>query len=144
MKSYADSGFVVSLYKNEETSAQASRTLQSTRPPVLLSSLGLLEVRNAFHLAVFRKQITEPERQLKWQRFNEDLDAGLYAMPPIAQAELYAKAGELADKYSATEGTRSLDLLHVAAALLVEAGELLSFDARQRKVAASEGLKVRP
>jgi predicted nucleic acid-binding protein len=41
-------------------------------------------------------------------------------------------------------GTRSLDLLHVAAALALEAKVFLSFDDRQRKAAASEGLQVKP
>lgn len=73
-----------------------------------------------------------------------DLHNGLHAVTPIPSADLYAKAAELADHYSAREGTRSLDLLHVAAALLLDASELLSFDSRQRKVAAGQGLKVRP
>lgn len=63
---------------------------------------------------------------------------------PIAGAEHYGRAGELSDKYSATEGSRRLDLLHVAATLFLRAGELLSFDACQRKAALGEGLKVRP
>ncbi len=144
MKSYADSGFVVSLYKVEATSEEASRAMQRASPPVLLSYLSCLEVRNALHLSVLRQEITEAERRSKWQLFQEDVQAGLYSVMPLPQAELHEKAGELADKYSSTEGSRSLDLLHVAAALLLKAGELLSFDTRQRKIAVSEGLRVRP
>lgn len=144
MTSYADSGFIVSLYKQETTSQEASAAFQRTTLPVLFSALTHLEVRNALRLAVFRGEISEEERASKWQRFQEDLSNGLYAVMPIPATALHERAGELADKYSATEGTRSLDLLHVAAAQLLEAGELLSFDTRQRKVAVSEGLKVRP
>ena len=43
-----------------------------------------------------------------------------------------------------TLGTRSLDLLHVAAALVLDTKVFFSFDDRQRKAAASEGLKVKP
>jgi hypothetical protein len=39
---------------------------------------------------------------------------------------------------------RSLDLLHVAAALILEARVFFSFDDRQRKAAAGEGLNVKP
>jgi predicted nucleic acid-binding protein len=39
---------------------------------------------------------------------------------------------------------RTLDVLHVAAALLLEAKILASFDERQRRLAASVGLKVLP
>ena len=57
---------------------------------------------------------------------------------------LYPKAIELAERHSATLGTRSLDLMHVAAALILGADLFLSFDERQRKAAEAEGLTVRP
>jgi predicted nucleic acid-binding protein len=44
-----------------------------------------------------------------------------------------------AEKYS-----RSLDLMHVAAAILLGAETFLSFDGRQKQVAEAEGLLVRP
>jgi hypothetical protein len=40
--------------------------------------------------------------------------------------------------------TRTLDVLHVAAALLLEAKILASFDEQQRRLAASAGLKLLP
>jgi hypothetical protein len=46
------------------------------------------------------------------------------------------------ERKSASLGTRSLDLMHVAAAMLLEATALLSFDDRQRKAATAEGLGV--
>jgi hypothetical protein len=48
------------------------------------------------------------------------------------------------ERKSASLGTRSLDLMHVAAAMLLEATAFLSFDDRQRKAAAAEGLGVFP
>jgi len=42
------------------------------------------------------------------------------------------------------EGHRLLDILHVAAALNLRATEFLSFDQRQRALAAAEGLAVGP
>ena len=144
MKSYADSGFLISLYLNETTTSAASAAMQSLRQPLPLIPLGLLELRNAFYLAVFRKQITEATSKAAWRRVELDLRNGVYAQISIAQADLHQKAAELADKYSATIGTRTLDLLHVAAAILLETKELLSFDDRQRQAAKREGLKLRP
>ena len=46
--------------------------------------------------------------------------------------------------YTPSAGTRSLDLLHVAAAWLIEAKTFFSFDERQRQAAAGEGLEVKP
>ena len=46
--------------------------------------------------------------------------------------------------YAARYLTRTLDALHVAAALLLEAKTLASFDDRQRRLAASVGLQLLP
>jgi predicted nucleic acid-binding protein len=45
---------------------------------------------------------------------------------------------------AAQEGHRVLDILHVAAALKSGATDFLSFDGRQRTLAAAEGLTVGP
>ena len=144
MTSYADTGFLVKLYLLEPESAQAAAIIQKAKRPNLLSYLSVLELRNAFLLNLFQKRISETTQRAAWKAFKTDLEDGIYAVLPLANAEHYDKAGELADRYTAAEGSRSLDLLHVAAALLFGAGELLSYDARQRKVAVCEGLKVRP
>ena len=62
----------------------------------------------------------------------------------VSQASIYAKAGELSDLHTPSTLSRSLDLMHVAAALLCKARLFLSTDIRQRKVAQAEGLKVKP
>jgi len=54
----------------------------------------------------------------------------------------YADTGFVVTLYKL--GTRSLDLMHAAAALLLGSETFLSFDERQRKAAKSEGLKVKP
>lgn len=78
------------------------------------------------------------------QLFAEDLTKGVFAILPVPAATLYPKAIALAERHSATLGTRSLDLMHVAAALILEADLFLSFDERQRKAAEGEGLSVGP
>jgi hypothetical protein len=66
------------------------------------------------------------------------------ASTPIGQLDLHEKAAQLAQKYTAIFGTRPMDLLHIAAAILLGASQLLSFDERQRQAAKREGLKLRP
>jgi predicted nucleic acid-binding protein len=144
MKSYADTGFLISLYLNESTTAAANAAMQTLREPLPLIPLGFLELRNALYLAVFRKQITEVTSKAAWRRVELDLRNGVYAQTSVSQTELHQKAAELADEHSAAIGTRILDLLHLAAAILLESKQLLSFDDRQRQVAKREGLKLRP
>jgi hypothetical protein len=79
-----------------------------------------------------------------WQLIDQDFQQGLFVLTPVASSALYEQSARLAEKYSTTVGTRTLDLLHVAAALILGAGQMFTFDARQRKAAHGEGLKVLP
>lgn len=144
MSAYADTGFVVTLYKIESTSASAAALMAKQTQSVRMSQLGELEFTNALQLAVFRKEITPREATLKKRLFLEDVANGIFTIVPVPAAALFAKTSLLADHHSARLGTRSLDLMHVAAALLMDAEFFFSFDDRQRKAAKAEGLKVKP
>jgi hypothetical protein len=65
-------------------------------------------------------------------------------MADVSQADIYAKARELSDRHTPAMLTRSLDLMHVATALLSKARVFLSTDNRQRLAAKAEGLDVKP
>lgn len=144
MNAYADTGFLVSLYKVETTSPAAAAMMSRLQTPVWLSPLGELELHNAFQLSIFRGEIDNSAATRKQQLFADDLTKGIFIIQPVPAATLYPKALELAARHSATLGTRSLDLMHVAAALLLNAELFLSFDDRQRKAAEAEGMRVGP
>lgn len=144
MRVYADTGFVVSLYKVETTSAAAASAMANQQSPVLLSQLGELELHNAFQLAVFRGEIDKASALLKKRLFTEDLANGIFTIHSLPNSTIYQKAIELAERHSSSLGTRSLDLMHIAAALILQTNLFLSFDERQRKVAELEGLTVGP
>jgi hypothetical protein len=61
-----------------------------------------------------------------------------------SQSSIYAKAQELSNTHTPTTATRSLDLMHLAAALLSGARAFLTFDKRQAKAVIAEGLVVKP
>ena len=144
MVAFADTGFIASLYLKESTSASARAAIQAAPVVLPLTPLAMLELRNAFNRAVQRRRITAAERDALWQDVEADIASGFLAPTPVASDELHTKARQLSDRHTPTLGTRSLDLLHIAAALVLEAREFFSFDDRQRKAAASEGLKVKP
>ena len=144
MVAFADTGFLVSLYLQESTSAKARAAIQAAAVSLPLTPLVALELRNAFNLAVKRERITPAQRDALWQDVEADLASAFLVRTPIASADLHARARELSDRYTPTVGTRSLDLLHVAAALLLEMETFFSFDERQRQAAASEGMEVKP
>lgn len=142
---YADSGFIVSLYRpSEGLSREARRAIKQSPGPVMLSPLSLLEIRNALNMAIRRGEMGETERDAILDDIRRQLDAGYFRMADASQSEIYAKASELSDAYTPAIGTRSLDLMHLATAMLCKVQRLLSTDIRQREAAKAEGLEVRP
>jgi predicted nucleic acid-binding protein len=53
-------------------------------------------------------------------------------------------AARLSERHTAATGTRSLDILHVAVGKTLRAAEFVSFDTRQRALAALAGLTAVP
>jgi predicted nucleic acid-binding protein len=142
---YADSGFVVSLYLTTEgTSAQARKEVKRASKPILLSPLSLLEIRNALNFGINRDEITSEQRDAVISEIDAQIEKGFFRLVDTSQTSIYAKAQELSNKHTPTTATRSLDLMHLAAALLTEARTFLTFDKRQAKAASTEGLVVKP
>ena len=144
MLAFADTGFLASLYLKESTSARARAAMQGAPVPLPLTPLGALELRNALNRAVHRQRISIADRDALWRDVETDITNGFLVPTPVASSDLHAKARELSDRYTATLGTRTLDLLHIAAALLIEANLFFSFDERQRQAASGEALEVKP
>jgi len=144
MVAFADTGFIASLYLKETTSAPARAAVQAAPVVLPLTPLAMLELRNAFNRAVQRQRITATQRDALWQDVEADIASGFLVPVPVASGPLHDTARKLSDLYTPSIATRSLDLLHIAAALVLEAKVFFSFDDRQRKAAASEGLKVKP
>jgi predicted nucleic acid-binding protein len=141
---YPDSSFLVSLVSNDARSADAAAYMARAAEPLLFTPLHRIEARNALRNAAGRGEITESERRAAFHRIDEDLREGLWIHAPVGWTDVFRRADELSEKHAATEGQRTIDLLHVALALESGAKTFLSFDARQRKLAKAAGLKVKP
>jgi len=142
---YADSGFVVSLYLTTEgTSAQARKEVKRASKPILLSPLSLLEIRNALNFGINRGEIASDQRDAVLSEIDEQISKGFFRLVDASQSSIYAKAQELSNKHTPALAIRSLDLMHLAAALISGARSFLTFDKRQAKAATAEGLLVKP
>jgi len=141
---YADTGFIASLYLEESTSPVAERVFSDHGEPLLLSPLVVLELRNAMNFALGRGRIASEQRDAVWRQFEANLSAGTYVVRQIETVEWYEVARGLSDRHTARESARTVDLLHVAAALRLGVREFFTLDRRQGAVAKAEGLTVRP
>jgi predicted nucleic acid-binding protein len=141
---YADTSFLFSLYVADVNSLRALAHRAALTEPLPFSSLNRLELRNAIELAVFRGRLSAAKSILVWRNVEADLQSGALAAAPVDWPSAYRRAESMTAAFTSTLGCRSLDVLQVAAALMLGANELLAFDHRQAALAQSAGLVVRP
>ena len=134
----------MALYLAEGDSARADAACAGVPPPILLTDWHRVEIANAFQRAVKNARITDVQAVRLWQDFTLDIAAGRFEIVAMDHSAVLARALVLTQKHTATTGTRSLDLIHIATALEIGAIEFLSFDHRQRQAASAEGLMVTP
>ncbi|MBS1800103.1 MAG: type II toxin-antitoxin system VapC family toxin [Acidobacteria bacterium] len=140
---YVDTSLLVSLYSLDGNSAKAAQAMSTKNAGFYLSTLCELELFNALELRVFRKEITAAQARSSRNDFEGDLRDGIFRLSPLADTA-FARARQLSLQTTARLGTRTADLLHIAAALEFGAGSFYSFDRQQRKLAQTVGLKINP
>jgi predicted nucleic acid-binding protein len=144
LNAYFDAGVLLKAYVPEPDSDLADALILSAELPLPCTHLHELEMRNALRLKRGRGDITEAELRAALRDFHTDIGGGRLERPAYDLVAVFHKAEELSAKYAAATLARSLDILHVATALVIRVSAFVSFDERQRKVARRAGLKVLP
>ena len=140
----ADTSFLISLYGDDVNSRSACRFQAASRRPLVVHVFNDFELANALRTLVFRGKITIPQRTEWLADYAADKAAGDLEATRIDANAVLARATLLSARHTETSGNRSYDILLVAAALTLGATDFWSFDARQRTLAAAEGLNVGP
>jgi len=138
----ADTSFLYSLYGNDANTARAVAWLRSKRVVLTLSTLNEYELGNALRFAEFRGVLRPGDGTMFWAQFESDRVAGRLRVEICNLAEVVGEAKRLSATHTLTGGHRGFDILHVAVALHLKAGQFLTFDGNQRKLAEAEGLGV--
>ena len=144
MNDYADTSFLLSLYREQRSSHAANALMRELVEPLPLTPLIHLEIRNGLNLAQFRGDIDARTREAAWAHVQQDIRDGILCPVTVASAAVHEKAAELSDRHGTIVGTRTLDVLHVAAALLLGTRRFFTFDQRQGALAERAGLAVQP
>jgi predicted nucleic acid-binding protein len=137
---YADPCFFVSLYLTDRHTPEVERRLR-VRPSLWMTPLHTAEWTHAIEQHVFRKAISRSEADRLLQQFHGHRAQNLWresALPDRA----FDVCAQLAQRYAARLGVRTLDTLHVASALELKAERFWTFDERQAKLAQIVGLKT--
>jgi predicted nucleic acid-binding protein len=134
---YFDTSVVTKWYVREADSEAALRVRQRFEPPVVLTHLHRLELSNAWHQKVFRKEMKKGALALAVADLQADVDAGVWVPPTYDLSAVFHRAEELSSRHTPKLGTRSLDILHVAAAIELSVETFVTGDGRQAKLAAA-------
>ena len=139
MSVYADSSFVVSVYLTDVHSPEARRRVQGA-PPLILTALHRAEWAHALGQHQFRGTMTAETAQRAHSQWVSDEAASLWREASLPE-NAFELCADLARRYGAKLGIRTLDSLHVACALELKAERFWTFDERQAKLAKATGLK---
>lgn len=141
MRIYVDTSFLISLYSLDANSVAAAQVMEASKNMHLVSTLTELEGINALELRVFRKEISRAQAKSSLRDFQKDLSLGVFQLIRLPE-EAFQRAQQISRQTTARFGTRTADLLHIAAALELKVDSLYSFDRQQRKLAQTLRLKV--
>lgn len=141
MRIYLDTSFLVSLYSPDANSAVAAQTIQLTKGELLLTEFAELELINALQLRIFRKELSSNQAKSALELFEADLKNRLFQLVALPD-QAFERSRQLSLQTTARLGTRTADLLHIAAALELRADYLYSFDQQQRRLAQFVHLKL--
>jgi predicted nucleic acid-binding protein len=141
---YADTSFPVSLYMLDANTARAVSIARSLQQPLGYSSLHHLEIQNAFSLAIFRGHQSELQAAAAWRNLEADRRAGVLEPITVSWETAFQRAQVITSAETLKLSNRSLDILHVACAEVMQAGAFYTFDLRQHALAQHLGLSVHP
>lgn len=141
MTTYFDTSALVAIYVTEAFSPAARREAKraGTLPMTYLHDL---ELTNALRLLRGRGRITDGELDQLLGHVEEDRSSQRLLTCPVDLPEVFRKAQEISANHTAKLLCRSLDVLHISAAIHLECDRLVSGDDRQLSVARALGLDV--
>lgn len=137
---YVDTGCLLKLYYPEPNSAQVAAAIAGEE--LCWTALHELELTTGLQLKVFRGEATSEQTAAVWAVVEQDVDSGKLQRVACDWPTAWREARELTMRHSAATGCRSLDALHCALVVQLDA-KLLSTNTRQVALALVAGIAVR-
>jgi predicted nucleic acid-binding protein len=107
-----------------------------------LTRHGRGELVNSICLAVFRRNITGTVGDGAIADLAADLAQGRLSLVDAPWRQTLDRAADLSQEHTPRLGTRTLDVLHVASALVLGCRAFVTYDIRQAALAKTVGLRV--
>lgn len=141
---YWDTSVIIKLYFREADSHLVVRNAKAFDRSIPLTLLHKLEMTNALELKRFRGELADSQLRHITALISRHEEDGVFHRPVVALPDIFGRAIDFSRRFTHTIGSRSLDVLHVAAASLLNSEGFFSNDYRQLELAGSAGLKPIP
>lgn len=141
MTTYFDSSVIVASYVQEPRSRKARKALSAVVSAPFTPLLDL-EVRTALRRMAGSGRLTSSESASVLSLVDDDVAAGRLWKVPLDLYATVERAESLSARHAQRFLSRSLDLLHVAAALELGCPNFVTLDTRQARLAVASGLKT--
>jgi predicted nucleic acid-binding protein len=145
VKWYSDASYLVSAFGEDSNTPAAKRWLRQCADfPILITRLTVLEAETALRAAVADGRLTHEKMQASMADIHRSILEGHLQRKEVPHHQSVPQGHRIS--MHATTGCvcRALDVLHVAAAVILKAKGMLTFDKHQRELAKAEGLEVAP
>lgn len=147
---YADTNFFTNLLLELSHGSEAELLTRSNVSILPVTWLLRLEVVNAIQQCVFMSRHGVQDLRLAPEHatvleshFLSEVDSGIrYRRCPVDESSVEHLFMEISHCHTVKEGFRTYDILHVSSALVLGCDTFWSFDAKAKKLAKLEGLKV--
>ena len=142
MTIYLDSSVLVKLYVYEAKSKEVTELVENLGEAVLFTRLHELEMKNGIRTKGFRREIMTEQITQSLKLIDTDLSSGRLKQISLNWNDVYDYAESLSHKHSRQIGCRSLDILHVAAAMTLGIKKIITTDHRQEQLARAANFQV--
>jgi hypothetical protein len=140
---YCDSSFLCALYLPGDKYEPVARPIAGRfTESIPYPSLSELELQNSVHRGVAARLFDVSTCNLILGQIEEDKTSAFLRPCRLVFDAHFAEALSLTRRFTAVCNGRTLDVLHVAAAVLLEATHFASFDRRQCKMASDLSLEI--
>lgn len=139
---YLDTGLILKLLIAEPLSPAVEAFVQKLGRPIWYTRIAEIEVENTLQALQFRRLLTVTETRRAQSLIRELLTEGKFIASTLTLDAMAEELLRLAPALTARTGCRTLDLMHLAAAKLLDAADFVSTDQRQLKAARLAGFKT--
>ncbi len=133
---------LVALLVNDSNTEKALVVAQSLTKPLVFNRLLKLELGNSLQLSLADRNLNERDISVAELMIDNLVNANKWVVVEPEWERVLDRARGLSSAHTRQTYSRSLDILHVACAMELQARHFFSFDKRQKRLAELAGLSV--